>query len=279
MSDGQHPDNPDFKCARTSEYSQFVVASSDIMRSVPPMVLPLGRPWHVCAPDRQFVDAATVSVCEPFVEKVTVCDPANRGIERDVTVTAIGKFYKKGELRFERHYEQIRDAIARWVPKELEIASIKISTKPRYKQSSFSGNEWRISAVAEFFNSADEKVHEIGDHSLEDLRSKSAINETWDILPDLIDNKCDQEGCSKEATITLKLKKEVCTSCGNKQDYNWQINYRQFCDEHRCRGDCGIDDCNDNYVQVENELVDMNRQPPVLRPPVDESEFSDSSDW
>ena len=73
-----------------------------------------------------------------------------------------------------------------------------------------------------------------------------------------IDDICDQEGCSEKATITYALKHEYCDGPGNcgaqKDDKRKEylgIPIRKFCSNHAVRGDCGIEDADNNYELLE----------------------------
>lgn len=58
--------------------------------------------------------------------------------------------------------------------------------------------------------------------------------------------RCDQEGCSRNATVTYLLKHDHCSSCGRK--YEWESNgKRTFCEVHDNRGTQGSNDCMRNY--------------------------------
>jgi hypothetical protein len=65
---------------------------------------------------------------------------------------------------------------------------------------------------------------------------------------------CDQEGCSELATITYKKLHDYCRS-GHKTTPDW-IKLRRFCDRHKRRGDCGMDDCDANYVLATDEELE-----------------------
>jgi hypothetical protein len=54
-----------------------------------------------------------------------------------------------------------------------------------------------------------------------------------------IENLCFQPGCPNPYTVEYTIKK--------REDYQTYDAYRRFCDDHRGRGDCGLDDANDNY--------------------------------
>ena len=67
-----------------------------------------------------------------------------------------------------------------------------------------------------------------------------------------IEDFCDQEGCSEKATIFYQKNKDWCGRCGESKEITYCKSYRQFCDLHKTRGDCGLDDCDSNYAEIEN---------------------------
>ena len=136
---------------------------------------------------------------------------------------------------------------------------IRIRTIPRYKISGMSGDEWRISAVAEFYRNG-ELLHESDSFgTVEDVvhRLTSLMDKACEENSYYAGEKdwCDQEGCSEKATVWYKRKHQHCQSCGGKRGTALDRDYRKFCERHKMRGDCGIDDSNRNY-----ELVDINQE-------------------
>ena len=129
---------------------------------------------------------------------------------------------------------------------------IIISTVPRYKESELSGDEWRISARIEFkrkgivrhteacrnVETACALLGYLHARACDDGRGYFAS----------VDDLCDQEGCSAKATTRYRRKKRYCNEGHPHDDY--QPHYRQFCDRHKVRGDCGFDDSDDNYEVV-----------------------------
>lgn len=127
---------------------------------------------------------------------------------------------------------------------------IRLITVPRYKQSGMSGDEWRISVKVQFFRKGI-------------LRHEENIASNMEIATSFLSYRyamacdhakgffagegsfCDQEGCSKQATITYKVKHEFCRE-GHKTTPTCEL-IRMFCDEHKTRGDCGLEDADGNY--------------------------------
>ena len=50
----------------------------------------------------------------------------------------------------------------------------------------------------------------------------------------------------RESTVTYKMKKKFCRE--GHETIPHQTTVRKFCDTHKKRGDCGLDDADDNYV-------------------------------
>ena len=138
---------------------------------------------------------------------------------------------------------------------------VRIITVPRYKTSGLSGDEWRISARIQFLRK--------GRVVFED-KGLSSIKVAIDFLPSFYhracdeakgfyageEGFCDQEGCSKPPTVFYQMKHSYCqeghrTECNKSRDSYTPI--RKFCDEHKERGDCGLDDVDSNYEQITKE--------------------------
>ena len=136
---------------------------------------------------------------------------------------------------------------------------VRIYTKPRYKESGLSGDEWRISAVVELLR----KGKVIVEQHYRDVESAAKF------LPYLmaksvddgngwfasVDELCDQEGCDIQATTFYRLKKRFCVgggNCGQEIETFGKDYRRQFCDIHKTRGDCGLEDADGNYEEITN---------------------------
>lgn len=139
-------------------------------------------------------------------------------------------------------------------PNAQAFDEIRIRTIPRYKQSHLSGDEWRISAVAMFYRNG-ELLHESDScgtvqdvvHRLTALMDKACEENSYYAGEK---DWCDQEGCSAKATIWYKRKHQHCQSCGDKRGTALERDHRKFCEKHKIRGDCGLDDADRNYVLV-----------------------------
>lgn len=133
-------------------------------------------------------------------------------------------------------------------------ASIKII--PRYKTSSLSGDEWRVSALLELkrkgmvlfeqsFNSLESAIAFLPGtfiRAREDIEIETVkLEESREL--------CMQPGCSIEAASVYRLKSEYCRE-GHRSDPPTIGAYRRFCKVHLRRGDCGLEDADGNYDLV-----------------------------
>lgn len=140
-------------------------------------------------------------------------------------------------------------------PDSQAFDEVRITTHPRWKESEISGDEWRISARIDYFlkgqlvgsrswrNAA--TALRYGDYGVVDMFEMGKGLEKY---PD-ISALCDQEGCKNEATIRMALKKRYRND-GSHYDPLYP-EYRCFCDSHKHRGDCGLDDADNNYEEPE----------------------------
>ena len=129
---------------------------------------------------------------------------------------------------------------------------VRIVTVPRYKQSGLSGDEWRISAEIQYFRKGE---HIFSTHYRNvEIACGFAFA---DYVRGIDEGKayfagtgklCDQEGCAKPATVHYKLKKLF--SREGYESVPTQTTMRHFCDEHKTRGDCGLEDADRNYELV-----------------------------
>lgn len=138
------------------------------------------------------------------------------------------------------------------------VDEIRIVTVPRWKESDLSGDEWRISARIDFYRKGvvvgSKGARNVGmaarfvDWFLVSGRENGEID-----TPNTLGDCCDQEGCCKPWTTRLALKKRYGDD-GKVIEHKWMegvTEYRAFCDEHKMRGDCGLDDADANYQPME----------------------------
>lgn len=130
---------------------------------------------------------------------------------------------------------------------------VEIATVPRWKESELSGDEYRISAEARLFY----KGHLLRTFGFSNVTDAiryldGAIiygqDEKWDFIDDSY--LCDQESCTSIADVKYK-RLDAWTSHGDKETlYDFNL-YRVFCNRHKTRGDCALDDADRNYEQVD----------------------------
>lgn len=129
---------------------------------------------------------------------------------------------------------------------------VEITTVPRYKQSGLSGDEWRISASIKFYRKG-ALVHEIATRNIQTAchhlgyHHDAAIDDGKAFFAGE-GAACDQEGCAEPATVWYRKLANYCQD-GHKTEPN-NPTYRQFCDRHKTRGDCALDDADQNYSQL-----------------------------
>lgn len=151
----------------------------------------------------------------------------------------------------------LADKVARALkPDAQAFDEVRIVTVPRYKTSGLSGDEWRISAKVTILR----KGKVILEQSFRNVEYACAFlpatyHKAVDDGKGLFageDDICDQEGCAASATVTYRLRHGYCRD-GHKSDLHWPT-IRKFCDEHKVRGDCGLDDADANYGPAPTEL-------------------------
>ena len=132
---------------------------------------------------------------------------------------------------------------------------VEIGTDIRWKESELSGDEYRISAHADLFYK-DHLIKRMSFNSVEDaIRYLDGALVYWRENGDSFDRaddsyRCDQEGCSQIADVKYK-RLDAWTDRGEKEKlYDFNL-YRVFCNKHKGRGDCALDDADRNYEQVE----------------------------
>lgn len=131
---------------------------------------------------------------------------------------------------------------------------IRIVTVPRYKMSGMSGDEWRISAKVEFYRKGKlifENSYSNIEYAVRLLdRDFIQVSEGGGAYYAGEGSLCDQEGCDNEANVKYRLKKEYCRQ-GHGTICEGMPVIRMFCDEHKKRGDCGLEDADTNYERIE----------------------------
>ncbi len=127
---------------------------------------------------------------------------------------------------------------------------IEIVTVPRLKMSGLSGDEWRISADAVFYRKGVE-VHRESCRNVETACRflaywhAKAVDEGHGHFAGE-DDVCDQEGCTALASVRADIVKDYCEAGHGTEPLC--RSYRLFCEEHKYRGDCALDDADRNYI-------------------------------
>lgn len=145
--------------------------------------------------------------------------------------------------------EKVRRALK---PDAQAFDAITIETMPRWKESELSGDEWRISALVKFWRKG-QMVHSKGCRNVETACALLAAfhAEACDDGKGFFAGErevCDQEGCAAPATTTYRMKAGYCHA-GHKEELT-SSTVRKFCNQHKGRGDCGLDDADANYEVV-----------------------------
>lgn len=127
---------------------------------------------------------------------------------------------------------------------------VKFRIEPRYKQSGMSGDEWRISVVMEFWRKGNLIHSEFAAFDMERAMAFAAwrYGQACDDMHGYFAGEgeyCDQEGCAEKATVAYRLKKQYCREGHASEPYRPTV--RLFCDRHKKRGDCGLEDADSNY--------------------------------
>ena len=135
--------------------------------------------------------------------------------------------------------------------------TVTFETIERWKESELSGDEWRFSHVAKFYSHG-RLVAEMNHGSIQRLLLKAAAEWSSIPIPDglrgFTDDLCCQPGCPEPWTVLMHPKKAY-DSAGRRlaNDY-FPGQVRAFCERHRTRGDCALDDADDNYEVVDERF-------------------------
>ena len=152
------------------------------------------------------------------------------------------------ELRAKRPDQQLFDKVT-------------ITTKPRYKTSHISGNQWRIGAEVTISYKGRTLWETLDVTNVSTaLQTLARDLYTDDFLMALndkvnVDDLCDQEGCDQPWTHVYRMKNDVCVHCATKKPatdgvINSRPALRKFCERHAQRGNQGLEDVQDNYEVV-----------------------------
>lgn len=132
---------------------------------------------------------------------------------------------------------------------------VHIECVERWKESELSGDEWRFSYEVTVSRKGQVLIRRGFSKLVWAIQHLPAIlaanmapcgNDDDKKFEDL--NYCAQPGCRNEGSIVYQLKKEYCSS-GHASDPHRPV-YIRFCLDHKRRGDCGLEDADNNYEQV-----------------------------
>lgn len=83
---------------------------------------------------------------------------------------------------------------------------------------------------------------------------------------DALSRLCCQPGCAAPLVSVYRLRKDWCSSCGEHKEMYWEQR-RGFCRAHLRRGDCGLNDADNNYEVLSGPGPDGNEPAAdVVRP-------------
>jgi hypothetical protein len=133
---------------------------------------------------------------------------------------------------------------------------VVIRTVPRYKTSGLSGDEWRVSAVVELKR----KGMVVYDRGFGTLAAATAflpgifISARENLPADVMEAQrarpvCMQPGCAEPAT-TVYRKRRRYDRDGRAYEPMTGGEYLRFCQRHARRGDCGLEDADENYEVI-----------------------------
>lgn len=154
-------------------------------------------------------------------------------------------------------------------PDDQGVDRIEIDVVPRFKTSGLSGDEWRVSGRILMFR----KGELVGERSMSNIEScVNALPWLWMTLPEWTKGplysgerggKCQQAGCSEPAEVTYRLKQEWSARGDGPLPANVLGQpLRRFCSAHGVRGDCGLEDADDNYERVSGPPASRGNIPP-----------------
>src|SRR3990167_6069809 len=176
--------------------------------------------------------------------------------------------------KIERKPYLIRHEDDKWVDE------IRLVTVPRWKESELSGDEWRFSVTLQAFRKGYLIAERFGGHDVEqaaagltaalDSFGGTQSGSGWEETPtnrnkELWDSLCAQPMCAEFATVELHRLHHYCAE-GHTHDAEWRIEHIRFCDRHKRRGDCGLNDADRNYSVAALRLPDGSWRPVEATP-------------
>ncbi len=157
------------------------------------------------------------------------------------------------------------------VPDDEPFDEITIKIAPRFKTSGLSGDEWRHSARVRFWRkgmlAAEDEytsmkvaadmlpglMHTIPEMHNRLDRDRSEPTYDHPMFSGQPATLCFQPGCKNASTVLYRIKRRYSPR-GHllaERYQNPRPEHRAFCDDHKDRGNCGLDDAMDNYETVE----------------------------
>lgn len=139
---------------------------------------------------------------------------------------------------------------------------IRIRRVDRYKSSSLSGSEYRVSYRVELlWKDMVIATTAVGDYQYALVKAQEGLalwpselemHDHWEVvkLENLPDDLCCHYGCTNKATHKMVCLKNYSSDGRFSEDADLSGPYlygRQFCEDHKHRGDCGLDDSDSNY--------------------------------
>lgn len=162
------------------------------------------------------------------------------------------------------------------------IDEVRIVTVPRWKESELSGDEWRFSTRIEVFRKG-QLLARSGAGRMKDAVSMlpglllswgggSHIGGAFEEEPgrpsEFWDEFCFNPGCPEQAAVEFRRKHHYCRE-GEAHDRDWRVEHVRFCERHKRRGDCGLNDADRNYEVVALRLPDGTWKPIEEHPHVE----------
>lgn len=140
------------------------------------------------------------------------------------------------------------------------VDHVEIECVPRYKESHLSGDEWRVGYRVKLrrkgtvlYSRSYGRMSDAAAHLpwllrvfLEELPDEH--EEKW--LQRIKDDRttCAQVGCAEPATVFYMFNRLYAKNGeGPLPGNSWADSVTQFCDRHKTRGDCGLEDADRNY--------------------------------
>lgn len=133
---------------------------------------------------------------------------------------------------------------------------VEINCIERWKESELSGDEWRFSYEVSFWRKGQKLLSASFSKlawaldAVPYLRKTYAPGSKETHVEFVEDGYCMQPGCLNKATLEYRKIKDWCNRCGESKEIQYIEKRRRFCNSHRYRGDCGLDDSDINYEPI-----------------------------